>query len=127
MRIVLVVLLVLAVAAGVSGLATYSYNLGVAQGLAQSGKVPSPGPGVGPYPVYPYPAYPYGFPFHGPFGFGFFGLLWPILIIFLIFALVRGAFWRGYAWGGHWGRGGGPWCEERHRQAHESEGPAGTV
>ena len=37
MRVIVGVLIVLAVAAGVAGVATYSYNQGVAQGLIQSG------------------------------------------------------------------------------------------
>ena len=132
MRVVVGVLLVLAVVAGVTGLATYTYNSGVAQGLAQSGKLPSPGPGVGPYPGYPYPMYPYGYPFHGPFGFGFgfFGVLWTVLIVFLLLGLVRRLFWRGYGWGGHgrhWGRGVPPWFEEWHRRAHEPKGTASDV
>jgi uncharacterized membrane protein len=132
MRAIVGILLVLAVAAGVAGVTTYSYNLGVAQGLAQSGKVPPPGPGVGPYPAYPYPGYPYGYPFHGPFGFGFgfFGVLWTVLLVFLVLSLLRGLIWRGYGWGGHrghWGRGAPPWFEEWHRRAHESPGTAGTA
>ena len=131
MRVVLGVLLVLAVAAGVAGVTAYSYNLGLAQGVAQGGKVPAPGPGVGPYPGYPYPMYPYGYPFHGPFGFGFgfFGFLWTVLLIILVFALVRRVFWRGYGWGGrgHCGGGAPPWFEEWHRRAHESKGTTGTA
>ncbi len=139
MRLIVGVLLVLLVVAGVGGVATYSYNLGVAQGVVQSGKLPVSGPGTGPSPAYPYPVYPYGYPFHGPFGygFGFFGFLGPILFIVLLFALLRGAFWRGYGWGGRSARGygsGGP-CgkgvpprfEEWHRRVHESEGRAGTA
>ena len=132
MRPVIVVLLILAVAGGAAGVAAYSYNLGVAQGLAQGGKVPTPGPGMGPYPTYPYWGYPYGYPFHGPFGFGFgfFGFLWTILFVFLLLSLVRGLFWRGYMWGGHrgrCGRGAPPWFEEWHRRAHEPKGTASTV
>jgi len=123
MRILVGILLVLVVAGGVAGIATYSYNSGVAQGLAESGKLPAPGTGGGPYPVYPYPGYPYGYGFHGPFGFGFFGFLWPLLFIFLVFALLRGV--RGYGWGHH---GGVPHrFEEWHRRAHESKGTTGTV
>lgn len=132
MRPVVGILLALALVAGVAGIATYSYNAGVAQGLAQGGNVPSPGPGVGPYPMYPYWGYPYAFPFHGPFGFGFgfFGLLWTFLLVFLLFGLVKGLLWRGYGWGGHggrWRRGAPPWFEEWHRQAHEPKGTAGTA
>jgi hypothetical protein len=121
MRAVVGIVLGLAVVAGVVGVATYSYNLGVAQGFAQSGKLPTLGPGVVPYPVYPY-----GVPFHA-FGFGFFGLLWPVLFVFLLFALMRRLLWRGHAWGGPRGRGAPSWLEEWHRRAHESTGDAGTV
>jgi hypothetical protein len=127
MRILAGVLLVVAITAGVAGIANYAYHVGVAQGFAQSGKLPVPGPGTGPYPAYPYPGYPYGYPYHGPFGFGFFGLLFPILFIFLIFALMRGMFWRGYGGGGHWEKGVPHRFEEWHRRAHESKGSTGAV
>jgi hypothetical protein len=123
MRILVGVLLVVAVTAGVAGIATYAYQFGVAQGFAQSAKVAVPGP----YPAYPYPGYPYGYPLHGPFGFGFFGLLFPILFIFLVFALMRGMFWRRYGGGGHWERGVPHRFEEWHRRAHESKGSTGAV
>lgn len=83
--------------------------------------------------MYAYPAYPYGYPFHGPFGFGFFGLLGPILFIFLFFALARGLFWRGYGFGcGGGGRRGVPqrfeeWHRRLHEQPKESPGATGTV
>jgi hypothetical protein len=124
MRTVIGILLVVAVAAGLAGIGTHIYNLGVAQGIAQAGKLPSPG--AGPYPVYPYPFYPYGGPFHG-FGFGFFGLLWMVLLIFLLFAVARRAFWGGRHRGGWQGRGAPSWFEEWHRQAHEPKGTGGTV
>lgn len=126
MRILVGVLLVLAVAGSLAGIATYAYNSGVAQGLAESGKLPLPGSGAGPYPAYPY-GYPYWHPFHGPFGFGFFGFLWPLLFIFLVFALLRGLFWRGSGWGGYSERGVPRRFEEWHRRLHESTGPTGTV
>src|SRR5207302_9877668 len=126
MRAVIGILVVLAVVAGVAGFATYSYNLGIAQGLAQHGGAPAPGPGAGPggpgavpYPMYAYPASPYGYPFHGPSGFGCFGLPGPILFISLLFALARGLSWRAY--GHRCGRGGGragpPRSEEWRRRA----------
>jgi hypothetical protein len=51
MRVLAGVLLVLVLAGAVGGIANYAYHSGVAQGLAESGKLPAPGPGVGPYPV----------------------------------------------------------------------------
>lgn len=61
--------------------------------------------------------------YHPGWGYGFFplfGLLFPILFIFLIFGLVRAAFG-----GPRWGNGG-PWmdrqtmAEEWHRRMHET-------
>jgi hypothetical protein len=125
MRMLIGILVLVAVVAGVAGIGTHIYNLGVAQGIAQAQKLPSQGPGVGPYPAYPYPFYPYGGPFHG-FGFGFFGLLWMVLLIFLVLAILRRV-WGGGRWGGPSGRGAPRWFEEWHRQAHESRGSTGTV
>ena len=55
MRAFIGILLVVAMAAAIGGVATYSYHLGMAQGFAQGGTLPAPGPGAGPYPAYPYP------------------------------------------------------------------------
>ncbi len=123
MRIVIGVLLALAVLAGVAGVATYSYQAGVVQGLAQRGALPAPGPYPGHAP------YGYGYPFHGPFGFGFglFGLLWTVLLVLLVFALARRLLWGGHRWGGPGGRGVPPWFEEWHRRAHEPKGNAGAA
>ena len=123
MRIVIGVLLVLALAAGVSGIASYTYHVGLAQGLAQAGPSMPPGPGN------PYPAYPYGYPWHGPFGFPFFGLVWTLLWIVLLIALLRGLLWgrRGHWMRGSCGGGVPPWFAEWHRRTHESKGQAGTV
>src|SRR5258708_5381840 len=101
---VVLLLVVVGVAAG-----GYAYNIGVAQGLANSGKLVAPqGDGV----VAPYY---YGAPFfYHPFGFGFgfLGCLFPLLGFFLIFSLLRLVFWGG-GWGGHrgWGRRGLGWPE----------------
>ena len=141
MRIVVGVLLVLAVAAAVSGISAYSYHMGLAQGAAQTappgGQTPAPAPGA------PYPMHPYGYGWYGPYGygfhpFGFFGFLWPLLWIVLIVLLFRALFrggghWRGGMWArGPWGPGpcgeGGPrWLEEWHRRQHEPKGQSSTV
>ena len=63
------ILIILAVAAGVSGVANYAYHLGLARGIASAAAPSAPGAA----PVYPYGAYP-GYPYAGPFGFGFAGL-----------------------------------------------------
>jgi hypothetical protein len=114
------------------GIGVEIYQAGIAQGIVEAGRYPA-GAAV--------PAAGYGY--HG-FGFGFLGLLFPILFLFLIFGLVRAAFgrgrgWgRGYGWGPGWkgyGPMGGPeaWREERdrqisdlHRRLHETEDSGGS-
>lgn len=117
-------ILVLVVLAGIG---VGIYDAGLQQGIAQSATVPA---GAVPY-------YAYGYGWHG--GFGIFGLLFPILFLFLIFGLARAAFRGRRGWGG-WGHGygygpgkSGPgpwigsqdrdqWVAEWHRRLHESEG-----
>jgi hypothetical protein len=125
------------------------YQAGLAQGVVDAGRIPA-GAVV---PVAGY-GYGYGWGFHG--GFGFLGLLFPILFLFLIFGLIRAAFSRGRGlgpgWGGHgyWGKGYGPgyrgpggpggaggpeaWREERdrqisdlHRRLHDEEAGSGST
>jgi hypothetical protein len=106
------------------------YNAGVSEGMAEAGRqaVASGAPA----PVYAYPG-PYAG--HWGFGFGFFGIIFWIVGIFLVFALLRAAFgwgrWRGgpgygyghdHGWGGPGGPGGR--LEDWHRRAHESESGA---
>ena len=115
------VLLALVLIAGAVSLGAYVYNIGIAQGLAQSGKLGDLPPGA---ELRPYPYYGGPFWYHRPFGFGFFGCLGPLLFILLFFVLFR-AVW----WGGRWGHGPGwrhvhgdtgapPMFEEWHRRAH---------
>lgn len=119
---VLAVLLLVAVAAG---LGTMVYNAGVNAGLDEAARLAAASGDQLPVPIgY---SYGYGGPYaHGPFGFGFFGLIFGILGIFLLIGLVRAAFGWG-RWGGHGpgGRGGpGGWggrremVEEWHREMH---------
>src|SRR3990170_8773805 len=75
-----VIALVFALIAGLIG-----YQIGITQSIAA--QVPA-----GAAPVYAYPYWHWGF--------GFFGLLFPLLFLFLIFGLARAAFWGGR---GHWG------------------------
>ena len=116
----LVIVIVLA------GIGVGIYDAGVQQGIAQTASVPAG--------TLPYAAYGYGF--HG--GFGFLGLLFPILFLFLIFGLARAAFRGGRGgWGHGYGRGygkwgpGGPWMSgsdreawvaDMHRRLHEEGG-----
>jgi hypothetical protein len=120
-RIILGVLLALVLIAGVVSLGVFAYNVGVAQGLAESGKLTDLPPGAEGR-LYPY----YGGPFwyHRPFGFGFFGCFGPLLFILLVFVLVRALWWGGpWGWGHGWKHGYGdrgvpPMFDEWHRQAH---------
>ncbi len=112
-RFILGLLLVLVLIALAASIGVNAYNVGVAQGLADSGKL-APGP-------YPYPFY--GPFFFRPFGFGFLGFIGPLFLFLIFFALLRGLFW-----GRHWGRHPGHWegqvppaVEEWHRKMHESK------
>lgn len=105
---------------GVLAAGSYGYNMGLVQGAAQSGQLT---PGIGPVPYGfwgPYGIRPFGY------GFGLLGCLFPLFFVFLIFALVRGLFWRGRGWGmhnGQWRDGVPPRVEEWHRRLHEAQGP----
>jgi hypothetical protein len=119
------------------------YQAGVAQGVIDAGRFPAGAP-------VPVGGYDNGY--HG--GFGFLGLLFPLLFLFIVFGLIRAAFGRGRGWGHHgygrgygygprwgggWDKGDGPegsgpdgWRDERnrrmaelHRRLHEDDaGPA---
>jgi hypothetical protein len=121
------------------------YQAGIAQGVVEAGRIPAGA-------VVPVAGYGYGWGSHG--GFGFLGILFPLLFLFLIFGLVRAAFGRGRhygpGWGGrgYWGKGYGPgpggpggpagqafdgWREQRdrqisdlHRRLHEDESGKGS-
>ncbi len=121
-RIILGVLLVVVLIVGALGVGAYAYNLGVAQGLAQSDKLPAPPSGTVPYPYYaPFFFRPFGY------GFGLLGCLFPLLFLFLIFALFRGMLWGGrWGWRRHHMIGDHdvpPAVEEWHRKMHESQTP----
>jgi len=108
----IIVTLVIAALVGVG-----AYQLGVSQGLATTGT-----------PVAPVAYY------HPFFGFGFFGFLFPLLFIFLIFGLLRGAFWGGwgrrYGHGGYWGDPAArleDWHKRAHGESTGTDGSAGTT
>ena len=95
----------------VGGAAYYAYGAGIAQGLADSGKLVAPTAPIAPYPCFG--MHPFGF------GFGPLGCIFPFLFFLLFFALVRGFLWRG-----HWGAEGHsvpPKFEEWHKRAHEPQ------
>ena len=110
------------------------YQAGVAQGVIDAGRFPA-GATV--------PIAGYGYGWHGP---DLFGLLFGLLFLFILFAIIRAAFFGGRGgrgWGHHgygygrgpWGRDFGPgdgpegWRAERdsriadwHRRLHEEQG-----
>ncbi len=114
-------LLVLVLVGGAIAIGVTSYNAGVTAGLVQSGQaviVP------GGYPVAPGAAYVgYGWGFGH--GFGFFGFLGGLLVLFLLIGLIRAAFGgprRGWGPGGPrgWGDGRRDAWEQRVRETHEA-------
>jgi hypothetical protein len=125
-RIIMALVLLGALAA----IGVFAYNAGVAQGMSVNLQAPASGSGTAPVP-YPYYGYWHAFPF---FGFGCFGLLIPLFLVFLAFAAFRGLFWHGPR---HWHRmHHGPWgmpragesgmdippmVAEWHRRMHEQQ------
>jgi hypothetical protein len=100
------------------------YNSGVSAGLGEAARLAT---ASGDPPVYAYPGPYVGHGWgYGWGGFGFFGIFFWIIGLFLVFGLVRAALW-----GGRWGspRNGSRsgHLEEWHRRAHESgsDHPAG--
>ena len=124
--VALVVLLVVLAGVGVS-----LYNAGVSAGISQQlQQVVQDGQTV---TVAPYPYGPY---WHGGWGFGFggfFGILFFIIGLFLIFGLIRAAFGWGRGgrggpggWGKHYAYGRGGWnsgdrVADWHRELHRRE------
>ena len=107
---VLAVLLALAAFAGV---AYYSYNLGVAQGVVEAGRaVAVPGQTAPVIAIWPRP---WGF------GFGFFPFF-PFLFILFWLLVARRLLWRG-AWRMHGCGGVPPGLDEWHRRAHAQQNP----
>ena len=97
-------LLMLGVLAAVG---VYTYNLGMAQGLAQAAAAATPGT----VPMVPIWWRPWGF------GFGLFPFF-PFFFILFLFIGLRGLFWR-RRWHSRWDeRGVPPMFEEWHRRAH---------
>ena len=119
MRILWRVLVVLVLIAAILGIGMYAYNIGMAQGLAQ--KVQAVGNTQMPQ-LY------YGHPFMG-FGFGLFGCLVPLFLLFLIFGSLRLVLWHGpmgldhmhrrhWDWRNEDGKDVPPFFAEWHRRAH---------
>jgi hypothetical protein len=124
MRIAAGFLVGLLILAGVAGIATHAYHLGVTHGALAAQVVPPAGAPVPPVPFGYYGPYFY----HGPFGFA--GFLFPLALLVLALALLGRVFGRRRAW---WARGcyGDPTAvpplfAEWHRRAHEAAGKSET-
>jgi hypothetical protein len=114
----LVGLVVLAVLAGVGSLV---YRAGMTQGLlvgtlissasAKAGDPASPLAQAAPYLGGSWSPYAGGWHYGPPFmGFGCFGVLIPIILLFLFFGFMRRMFWHGrYGHAGPWGHYPGGW------------------
>ena len=107
-RIAMVVALVVVAVALAALIGTTAYQAGLARGLADAGNISGPWPNDRPF-WYPRP----------------FTFLFPLLGLFVILALARGLFWRGWCAGGRgsWRSGVPPMFEEWHRRAHQSPPP----
>jgi hypothetical protein len=114
----------------IAGIGFFAYQAGIAKGSPVTVEAPS-----GESVPAPYYGYGYGMPFHrGHYGFGF-GCFGPLLALFLLFAALKA--FRFAFWGPRWGWGGhhhGPWSrhgwsergvptrfEEWHKKAHGEE------
>jgi hypothetical protein len=114
----------LVLVAAVAGIAFLAFNAGVAKGSPVTIQAPS-----GDTAPMPYPYYGYVYPFHRPFGFGFFGLFIGLFFVFLALRAFRFLFWgprwggghpvHGHgAWGMGWQDGVPPVFDEWHKRAH---------
>ncbi len=88
------------------------YQIGVSQNIAA--QLPAAASGA---PVVYYGRHFFGWGFGFPF-FGFLGFLFPLLFFFLIFGLIRAAFWGGRGWGGYGYERRRQRLEEIHRELH---------
>ena len=159
-RVILGIVAAVIVVAALFGVGGMAYRMGIAQGAgyaaltqprgdvapAPAEGVPNFGRGQGYAPGYPMPMQPgayYGngrcFGMLGRFNFfgGLFHILGSLFVLFLVFALIRGLFFRRMGWGWRGGPGGmhggpggwrghgevPPWAMEWHRKMHEQPTP----
>jgi hypothetical protein len=105
------------IVAGAAAIAIGAYNAGVAQGIAESGRLIAAPPAATPF-VYVWPR---------PWGFGFFPVF-PLFFLLVFFFVIRGLLWRG-RWHGGWRYrydGVPPAFEEWHRRAHAQQPDPGS-
>ena len=126
-------LIIAAILVGGSAVASVAYQAGLSTAITTVAQTAPEGSIVTPVVPGGYPGYGYGYGhgwgWGGP-GAGVLGLLGTLLVIFLISALLRAAFFRGgrRGWGGP-GWGGGPgWAGgPGHRGGPAAWGPPGTA
>jgi hypothetical protein len=102
------------IVAALVGFGYYVYNLGLAQGVAEAGRISAAPSGTAPVVVM----------WPRPWGFGFFSFF-PLLFFLLIWLFAaRALFWRG-GWRGRrcgYGHGSTEALDEWHRRAHAQPG-----
>ena len=111
--------------AAIAGIAFFAYQAGSAHAVATNVQAPTAGNGI--------QGYPYFWPFFWRpfFGFGFFGLLIGIFLLFLAFGAMRRLIW-GPRWGwrhmehgsmrhGSWDEGVPSMFAEWHRRMHAAQ------
>jgi len=125
-NIALRIISALVLVAVLAGIAFFAYQAGIANGSPITIESPSGESAPAPY-------YGYGLPFyrwHYGFGFGCFGPLLALFLIFAAFRAFRFAFWgprwgwgshRGH-WGKHWEGGVPPMFDEWHKRSHGEPG-----
>ncbi len=127
-HIVLRILAGLVLLAALAGIGFFAYQAGVAHGVAANIQVPAADTTGSPYLFH---GMPYGHFMWFP-GFGLFGLLIPLFLLFLAFGAMRRLIW-GPRWGwrhmhgsmghhGPWEEGVHPMFAEMHRRAHATPG-----
>ena len=116
-NIALRIVAALVLIAAIAGIAFFAYQAGVVHGSPITVQSPSGQTAPAPYPYFGYGMPWHAFPFFG-FGFGCFGPLIALFLLFLAFRAMRFMFW-----GPRWGWGGrmhGPW---RHGWTEEGVPP----
>jgi len=120
--IVIWILSGLVLVAALAGIAFLAFNAGAAYGAQSEFQLPAHDPEALVLPYYAYGLHPYGY-----HRIGCFGLLIPLLLLFLVFGAFRRLTWgprrtfmRPGAWGGCWNEDLPPMFNEWHRRAHNA-------